>query len=48
MNAVVDVVTLVDFNDGGYNFVGGNNEWAGLFRSGKQSLFRENNSKICC
>ena len=28
MNDVVDSITRVDFNAGGYNFVGGNSEWA--------------------
>ncbi len=35
MNAVVDVVTLVDFNDGAFNFVGGNDEWAGFIPVGE-------------
>ncbi len=30
----VDSVTNVDFNDGGYNFVGGNGSWAGFTQPG--------------
>jgi len=30
MNGTVDSVTTVDFNGGGYNFVGGNGAWAGF------------------
>ncbi|WP_160596141.1 Ig-like domain-containing protein [Qipengyuania aquimaris] len=30
MNQPLDAVTDVDFNDGGYNFVGGNGSWAGF------------------
>ncbi|MDX8469319.1 type I secretion C-terminal target domain-containing protein, partial [Mesorhizobium sp. VK23B] len=30
MNATVDSITTVDFNGGGYNFVGGNGAWAGF------------------
>ncbi len=30
MDAPVDSVTTIDFNAGGYNFVGGNGEWAGF------------------
>ncbi|BCG97024.1 DUF5801 repeats-in-toxin domain-containing protein [Mesorhizobium sp. 131-2-1] len=30
MNGTVDSITTVDFNGGGYNFVGGNGAWAGF------------------
>ncbi|RUU81968.1 Ig-like domain-containing protein, partial [Mesorhizobium sp. M7A.F.Ca.MR.362.00.0.0] len=30
MNGAVDSITTVDFNGGGYNFVGGNGAWAGF------------------
>ncbi|WP_292591439.1 type I secretion C-terminal target domain-containing protein, partial [Mesorhizobium sp.] len=33
MNATVDTVTTIDFSGGGYNFVGGNNSWAGFIPS---------------
>jgi hypothetical protein len=35
MNATVDTTTFVDFNDGGFNFVGGNDEWAGFIPVGE-------------
>ncbi len=33
MSGIVDSYTQVDFNDGGYNFVGGNNAWSGFIPS---------------
>lgn len=35
MSGVVDSPTAIDFNDGGYNFVGGNNSWAGFIGAGE-------------
>jgi Ca2+-binding RTX toxin-like protein len=35
MNAAVDSFTKIDFNAGGYNFVGGNNSWAGFIPVGE-------------
>jgi hypothetical protein len=35
MNDVVDSITRVDFNAGGYNFIGGNNEWAEFIQVGE-------------
>ncbi|MER8434730.1 beta strand repeat-containing protein, partial [Mesorhizobium caraganae] len=33
MNGSVDTLTTIDFSGGGYNFVGGNNSWAGFIPS---------------
>ncbi|WP_247713820.1 DUF5801 repeats-in-toxin domain-containing protein, partial [Qipengyuania sphaerica] len=35
----LDAVTNVDFNDGGYNFVGGNGAWAGFNQPGTNDSF---------
>ena len=35
MNDVVDSTTRVDFDAGAFNFVGGNNEWAGFIPAGE-------------
>ena len=37
MSAKIDSYTHVDFNDGGYNFVGGNNAWSGFIPSTESS-----------
>lgn len=42
MNGVVDSYTEVDFNSSGYDFVGGNNAWAGFVPTG-DSLSNPNN-----
>ena len=49
MNGVVDSVTQVDFNDGGYNFVGGNNPWAEFIPIGETVGARSITTvRICC
>ena len=35
MNGRIDSLTVIDFNNGGYNFVGGNNSWAGFIPTGE-------------
>ena len=44
MDARVDSVTKIEFTDGSYNFVGGNDPWAGFVPAGQENIPVNDNS----